>query len=257
MNMLKREELRDIGLYRSIILGGSYVLYNVLIILSLVVIAGQKSFLIYLISIVVFVLAYEIYARVTNKYYIEPITHSLEKINGRKLIHYTNKLTEEELAYYEKTGYVKLKGSTSARSNYVMKFRDKKKKFVWFHLENLIQKNEPNLQSFLFTHSVEKRPRKYKIIIDPIHLRKEVIYLRPDNNNIVVLGDIEVPGKIETSFNWYNNKLYLRDLFKSELAITLLPFFYYSLQQVIGSIIDLYFNRKKKYKKAKKDFYQI
>ncbi|KIL45457.1 hypothetical protein [Jeotgalibacillus soli] len=40
---------------------------------------------------------------------------------------------------------------------------------------------------------------------------KDKILIRPDNRNIIYQEDLEVPAKIETSFNWYN-KYYLKEM---------------------------------------------
>jgi hypothetical protein len=89
-----------------------------------------------------------------------------------------------------------------------MKFKNKRKNYIWFHQEE--QNMEPNFNSYYFSHMHENSPRKYKVIIRVSDLEKERMLVRPSNNNVIIMNDLEVPGIIYTKYNSYNTKFYLK-----------------------------------------------
>lgn len=99
-----------------------------------------------------------------------------------------------------------MKAKISAKTNYVMKFKNKRKNYIWFHQEE--QNMEPNFNSYYFSHMHENSPRKYKVIIRVSDLEKERMLVRPSNNNVIIMNDLEVPGIIYTKYNSYNTKFY-------------------------------------------------
>ncbi|MCM3443970.1 MULTISPECIES: hypothetical protein [Metabacillus] len=188
-------------------------------------------------------ISYVIYRlfQINKTYFIESITQEKYKeIRDRKLIHYTNKITDKDYQSYLETGLIKLTGSNRAASNYVMRFKDKKQKFVWFHLEDRQNTHEPEFLSFIFSHGHESTKRKYKVIVDPKEIDINRIFFRRDNGNIIVKDDLEIPAKIETVFRWYDDKLYIKHLIA---GVILTPFrvytYCYSFHQLIGKVIDL------------------
>jgi hypothetical protein len=70
-------------------------------------------------------------------------------------------------------------------------------------------------------------------------LDKEKLYVRPGNGNIVHKGDIEVPGEIETTFYWFDDKLFLNDVVKTSILSSFSFSIYHSaIHQLIGLILD-------------------
>ncbi|MCU5633651.1 hypothetical protein ACS2CQ_23275 [Bacillus cereus group sp. BceL295] len=180
---------------------------------------------------------YYYYLKFSGKYHVRAITNEeYQEIKGRKLIHYTDFFYEEQLINYKQTGLINLIGNSSASSNYRMRYKDKCKKFVWFHIESESEKNEPYFSSFVENHFFEGVPRKYKILINAVDLKKEQLFINPANENVLVLGDVLVKGRIEEKFNWYNDKLYFKSVLGSaKYILILLPI---SGQQLLGNLIN-------------------
>lgn len=201
---------------------------------------GIKITIVSLIALCIVILIDQYYKR-PNKYYVRKIKP--EEIKGKKLIHYSNLISKEDYEYYLATGKVKLKAIPSAKSNYVMRFKDKRKNYIWFHQEE--KDNEPSFHSFFFSHMHENVPRKYKVIIEADDINPSNIFIRPGNNNIIVLGDIEVNARIETEFKYLNDKFYLKTLLWGSIATYNPKSYYSSFQQILGSLIDYYEKRKR------------
>ncbi|WP_214607676.1 hypothetical protein, partial [Mycobacterium tuberculosis] len=71
------------------------------------------------------------------------------------------------------TGIIQLHGNSSFRSNYSMKRGESGDKFVWFHLCDERNENEPYFPSFKNAHLLENGPRTYKVIIPASELQRE------------------------------------------------------------------------------------
>lgn len=194
-----------------------------------------------------FFLFYELSAWLKKDYYIAPISEKdyIELIRY-KLIHYTN----EDILIQNKDNfpfsYVNLKGRRSAKSNYNMMLRDKGQRFVWFHQEKTIGSEEPDSRSYLFSHGLERSPRKFKIIIDPSHLERENIYIRPNNKNIVYKGDVLAKAVIRTDFNCYEDKQYWGNINLIRFIFNF-RFLHIAFHKTLGNILDkaVYFEKKK------------
>ncbi|MFD2696065.1 hypothetical protein ACFSUE_20885 [Sporolactobacillus shoreicorticis] len=177
----------------------------------------------------------------SDRYYIRPIRDEEKNIfKNKKIIHYTNELTLEDENHYSITGRINLSGHSSAKSNYRLKYKDKFKSFVWFHLEDKM--NEPYFRGFMEAHALENESRKYKVIANFRELEGKNIFINPTNNYILVEGGIEIKGNLCTQFNWYDNKVYCLYMIKHSLY--LFPVMWLDMaQQIIGSCLD---ERKKK-----------
>ncbi|MCM3032917.1 MULTISPECIES: hypothetical protein [Bacilli] len=205
---------------------------------------GLTFFVPGLLFILLSTVLFEIYIRRKNKYYAYRITKAeYEKLKEKKLIHYTNKINEQEFELYKQTGMIKLSAGISAKSNYIMKFKEKRNAFIWFHKEEIC--NEPGLHSFLFNHLHELQPRKYKVIIEPAHINKERILVRPDNQNIIIEDDLYIKATVETDFKWCNDKFYFKEIFFPTLYATRYVI-YPKFHQLYGELKDKREVKKKK-----------
>lgn len=204
---------------------------------------GIKIAIVSMIALCILILI-DLFYKKSNKYYVRKI--KTNEIKGKKLIHYSNRISDEDYEYYLATGKVKLNAIPSAKTNYVMRFKDKRKKYIWFHQEE--KDNEPSFHSFFFSHMHENVPRKYKVIIEADDINPSNIFIRPGNNNIIVLGDIEVNARIETEFKYLNDKFYLKTLLLGSIATYNPKSYYSSFQQIFGSLIDYYESKRSKKK---------
>ncbi|KAF6620545.1 hypothetical protein HFE03_07790 [Paenibacillus sp. EKM102P] len=173
-----------------------------------------------------------------SRYYIRRIIkEEYEKLNGRNLIHYTDHLFPYEIEEAERTGIIRLIANSSARSNYNFKFSDATKKFVWFHPSRTDENKEPKFNSFWYSHYSESDPRDYKIIVNPMNVDMNRIFIRPIDGAIVIEDDYTGEANIEKTFNWYNSKIYFwRSLCVSPITFGLVMFI--GIKQLMGSIID-------------------
>lgn len=186
----------------------------------------------FLITWTLFFIFVELIFRISGKYYIRPISdQEYSELLCRKLIRYTNEITLLE------NNIVQLEGKISAEKNYVMRFKDKLGRYIWFHQEKEISTNEPDIESFLFSHGPEKRPRKYKVIINPIKLKRKNIYIRPKNKNIIYKGNLDIEAIVIESFNFYNDKVYMNSLISNNFQAA---YWHMLMHQTIGRLIDWY-----------------
>lgn len=209
---------------------GYYLLYNSL----------NYNFLTFLALIYIIVsLTYFYYLKQNDKYHIRPINEEEYKsIQGKNLIHYTDFFNTDQFNKYKKTGSIELIGNASARANYRMRYKDKTKKFVWFHLEGSLKEGEPEFNSFIENHITEGIKREYKIIIKVENFSRENLFINPVNKNILVLGDVLTKGRVETDFYWYNDKIYFKKLFSSvKDLLFIIPVGYH---QFLGSLINFW-----------------
>jgi hypothetical protein len=196
---------------------------------------GTISFIILLFGYFILV---PLFYPLKSLYYIRPITkEEYERLSGRNLIHYTDYLLPSEIEEAERTGRIRLIANDSARSNYNFKFSDATKKFVWFHPSRLDENKEPKFNSFWYSHFGESDPRDYKIIINPMNVDMDRIFIRPIDGAIVIEDDYTGEANIEKTFNWYNDKLYFwRSLWVSPITFGLVMFI--GIKQLMGSVID-------------------
>ncbi|MCE4052125.1 hypothetical protein [Bacillus sp. Au-Bac7] len=224
------------------LLGGALIILVVLWLLYLV----TNNLYITTLLVIGFIFGYEFFLRKRCKYYAYPISNEeFDQLKNVRLIHYSNTMTEDDYEHYTKTGFVRLHAKKSAAKNYVMKFKDKRKEYIWFHQEETNE--EPNFDSFIFTHAAENKPRKYKIIVELNTIPQERILLRPDNQNIIIIGDLEIPGTIRKEFNFYNQELYHWYLIKHKLELLNgLKVIYVGSHQAYGKLIDYLVSKKEK-----------
>lgn len=183
------------------------------------------------------VFALHIFQKLTDRYNIRPIREEERVLlSEKKLIHYTDNLGSVDEKYYSTTGKVRLLGNNNPVSNYRLKYRDKLRSFVWFHLED--QPEEPYLRGFIESHGVESCPRKYKVITKFCDLQGRNIYINPVNKNILIEGDLEVDGQLFTHFNWFDNKIYLFSIIKYSLVWGTVVWFDI-FQKIIGSFLEI------------------
>ncbi|MEI4718781.1 hypothetical protein WAG26_26375 [Bacillus cereus] len=232
----------SIGFFRALI---SSILLSLLFMGLIILSAWFKwIFVVYL----VISISYYYCLKFSDRYHIRPIRNTeYKKVVLKKLIHYTDYMDELQINHFEKTGLIKLIGNSNAKASYRMKRGDKDKNFVWFHTESDSIEKEPDFDSFAESHIGEGTPRKYKIIIDAKHFKKEELFFNPVNGNVLALGDVEVSGEIYEDFEWYNKKLYLWDLIKGtpETFLLFCPVF---LHQIWGVFIN-FINKLKRKKK--------
>ncbi|MGG4409423.1 hypothetical protein ABER75_11885 [Niallia taxi] len=223
-----------------IIVGLFTILINSFLIIKLGIYSSVLRIPIILTIFLCIAILIDLYYRRPNKYYVRKIEP--EEIKGKKLIHYSNRISDEDYEFYLATGKVKLKAIPSAKANYVMKLKDRRKKYIWFHQEE--KDNEPSFNSLYFSHIHENVPRKYKVTIDANDINHSNIFIRPGNNNIIVLGDLEVNAKIETEFKFLNDKFYLGRVLLGGISPYNPKWYYTMFHQILGSIIDSYKNKK-------------
>jgi len=157
-------------------------------------------------------LVYVLTIRLSKCYYIRKISkEEYTRALGSKVIHYTDYISDEDYTEYLQCGKVKLRGTTRATSNYVMPYKGKQEPYVWFHPGDANYNNEPTIGSFMFTHALDN-PRKYKIVINFNELDKGKMYIRPDNKNIIIKGNVYCRAVLETAFTWFDNKIHLKAL---------------------------------------------
>ncbi|WP_144597931.1 hypothetical protein [Aeribacillus composti] len=191
-----------------------------------------------LVTFIIIFLLYYNYLKYTDKFHIRPIKYEeLKTYYGKKLIHYTNYLDDDAINNYHLTGNIRLIGNGNAKANYRMKCKDKSKKFVWFHVEDSINKNEPELESFLQSHLFESNPRKYKIVVNFEDVLDFPLFINPVNGNILVYGDANVPGILYKEFVWYTKRLYIKYILKYSFIIFLL-YFPLKYHDFIGTMIN-------------------
>ncbi len=198
-------------------------------------------------ALIIFIISsigYYYYLKFNDKYHIRPIkAEEYQKVIGKKLIHYTDFVNEEQIEKHTKTGSIELFGNSNAKANYRMKRKDKTKKFVWFHTESDSIKNEPDFDSFAESHIGESIPRAYKVIIEVKNFKQEELFINPVNGNILVLGDVKAPAIIESNFKWYNEKVYFWSLISGSFVtfFLLIPVF---CHQFWGLLLN-WFNKLK------------
>ncbi|WP_176584565.1 hypothetical protein [Priestia megaterium] len=172
-----------IGWARAGVMFLTFILYVAIISLLSFKILGISLFSTALVYIIGSLIYYNL-LKYTDKYHIRPIKDDKYKMfNGGKLVHYTEVIDEEKMKEYKQTGKLLLLGNSSAQSNYRMKYKDKTKKFVWFHTGNGALQEEPNIDSFLESHALESRPRKFKIVVDFEEVKDKTLYYNPTNGS--------------------------------------------------------------------------
>ncbi|QEH68628.1 hypothetical protein [Cellulosilyticum sp. WCF-2] len=171
------------------------------------------------------------YYLITGKLYVRKLTDDeYDKLMDIQLIHYTNYIEGNS-----ETGYI-IQGNDSARANYSMKFNMAKGYFIWFHKS----KNytcEPEMKSFNFSHSAEKK-RKYKIIINPRELERDRLFIRGIDNSIVYKDQELCVKNIEEDFVWYSNKVKIGNFFCQLDFQTIGVIIWALIKQVGGEFID-------------------
>ncbi|MGE8207664.1 hypothetical protein ACQKP0_24645 [Heyndrickxia sp. NPDC080065] len=197
------------------------------------------SFIFFIGTIVFINLLVYFYIKIKGDYHVRAIKISeVNNLIGKRLIHYTNFINKDEFHRYKNTGFIKLFGNDRARANYRMRYKDKKKNFIWFHIENESKNGEPSFSSFMQAHYGESRPRKYKVIIEFNDIVNEKLYINPANGNILICAEsIYVKAKVYEKFNWYQKKIYIKWALLSSICdpFYMIPVVYH---QLVGIVLD-------------------
>lgn len=243
MEKIKKNIRKNIGTWRTLLVLPFALTFMLLGIIIFGMVAIVTWFIINntflnILLLVILVLCFELHLRKKHKYYSYKISsEEYNELSKTRLIHYTNSMTEQDYLYYLETGLVRIKAKKSAGANYVMKFKDKRNPYIWFHQEE--QNGEPSFDSFIFTHNHENKARKYKVILELNKITQDRILLRPDNRNIIIEGDLEIPGIVETEFEFYNKNLYLKHLIKGNLSfLNAISHVYYGTHIIYGKLLD-------------------
>lgn len=135
-----------------------------------------------------------------------------EKFEHRNLIHYSNVVTVDE-----GETVVFIPAHVRPTVNHLLPKKYRKQGFVWFHLADESDSEEPNLNSYLSAHFLEGNPRKQKVVMKLANLPKSKIYLHVNSGFILVEGDVLAKAKVYYNFKWYNENIYLIFLTKNTL----------------------------------------
>lgn len=220
----KEKTMGPIGRRRAILIQipvTLYVLLNFLIaagiglitVLLLVERVGTLAISCGLLAGVLAVMAYNFigvrWALSQKEFYSRPMTNEeYERFKGRNLIHYTNKLTVQDFEDYNASGKIRLAASIRDSVNYTMLPQDRGKGFVWFHLSDEDGSDEPDFESYWYTHSTEGYPRSYKVIVTLFSLPRDRLLFRPMDGAVSFHGEYEGPALVFTNFRWYADRVY-------------------------------------------------
>lgn len=191
------------------------------------------------IGLLCYLLLPDFWARTIGNFYLKRVSRDYkDKLEDSVIIRYTNDISDDDLEFYRKSGYIRIKGVKNAATNYMADFNLKREPFIWFHLCK--KGEEPSRDSLLFNHLHEIRPRKYKITIDLKELNRDKVYIRPSNTNIAYRGDLFVKGEIETQFDWsLNRKLHLLYLLKGLVIVFHPSYHLMRTHQFLGKLINI------------------
>lgn len=127
-----------------------------------------------------------------------------QRYKSKNLIHYSN-----VLEFNDGINDVVIPAHYSFKVNHLLPNEYRHKGFVWFHLCDSKDNNEPTLESFLNAHFGEGNPRKKKLIVQLEQLPKDKVYIHLKTGYIVVEGNLEIEAMVINKFKWFNDKIYL------------------------------------------------
>lgn len=148
-----------------------------------------------------------------------------QRYKSENLIHYSN-----VLGFNEGINDVVIPAHYSFKVNHLLPNEYRHKGFVWFHLCDIKDKNEPNLESFLNAHFGEGIPRKQKLIVQLAHLPKDKVYIHLKTGYILVEGNVEVSAMVINKFKWFNEKIYISHIISNVWYEVLFVFYNYFIQ---------------------------
>lgn len=196
-----------------------------------------------LVVLIVLPLWIEVSYLISSKFYVKSINLDEPILKNKKLIHYSNRISKDEYEEYQRTGKIRIFGHSSAKSSYMMRFKDKRKPVIWFHLSKSLDDIEPDFLSFINTHFFEEK-RRYKVVVEIADIEKEGLFINPKNNNIIVVGDLYVPATVKEDFKWFDDRLYLNEILYISFFGPFLDI-HRAYHQMFGMVIDFYCNRIK------------
>lgn len=145
----------------------------------------------------------------TDRYYARQMSDKEYNLfSGKNLVHYTDYLSNKDVESFNSSGVLKLFANGNIAANYTMLPEDREKKFVWFHLSESDGSDEPNFDSYWFSHYGETTPRSYKVVIPFSSLPRDLLLYRSMDGAVSVIGDYEGPARLFTDFRWYGEKIY-------------------------------------------------
>ncbi|AVK85977.1 hypothetical protein C3943_22020 [Lysinibacillus sp. B2A1] len=198
---------------------GEYDLAGVLVILIFI-----SIFLLFILN-----LFYAVFRKIYKKRYgFRPINNEeWEELQHRNLIHYSNVLTVDE-----GESEVSIPAHARPKVNHLLPKKYRNQGFVWFHLADDVEPEEPLLKSYLSAHFLEGNPRRQKVVIKCGDFPSHKIYLDVNSGFILVKGDVLVKARVYLNFKWYNEKIYILFLIKTTLkaSLTIFHIMYHQLK---------------------------
>ncbi|MGR6125674.1 hypothetical protein [Paenibacillus sp. SER-28] len=88
-------------------------------------------------------------------------------------------------------------------------FASKENEKTWFHLSQKNNDTESRLMSFFRNHVQWLELVSYKVIVPISEVEIENIYIRKPEFSVCIVGPLKVRAKVETKFNWHNDRLHL------------------------------------------------
>ncbi|WP_283657182.1 hypothetical protein [Paenibacillus sp. RC343] len=85
----------------------------------------------------------------------------------------------------------------------------KEKEKTWFHLSQKNNNTESRLMSFFRNHAQWLELESYKVIVPISEVEIESMYIRKPELSVCIVGPLKVRAKVETKFNWHNDRLHL------------------------------------------------
>lgn len=192
---------------------------------------------------------YAFYRKINKKKYgfRQINSKELDKLKNINLIHYSHILVDEEEGERE----VSIPAHISPKVSYRLPQKYRKKGFVWFHVADGIDSEEPILNSYLSAHWLEGDSMKQKIVIKIEDLPKHRMFVEVNSGFLLVKGDLTVKAKVYHNFKWYNEKIYVPFIIKTTIK-TLLTIFYAMYHQVKVELEEFLYHRKNKKKEEVK-----
>lgn len=186
-----------------------------------------------------------IYKKINKKKYGFRLLNEKEwfKLKNMNVIHYSHILSG-----HEGEREIIIPAHTSPRVSYLLPKEYREKGFIWFHIADGLNSEEPVLNSFLTAHLLEGDPRKQKVVVKIEKLPKDRLFIDINSGYLLVMEDLSIKAKVYHNFKWYNEKLYLPFIFKVAVNSYLSLFYVFQHQMKIEFEESRY---RKKVKKKK------
>lgn len=164
---------------------------------------------------------YGVYKRINENNQFRPLSENeWNAMYDRNLIHYSHILNNQI-----GSSIIHLKAHKSPKVNFRLPKKYRKEGFVWFHLSDEINKNEPLLHSFLNAHLYEGNSRNQKVIVKLKLIPRNRMFIEKSTGYILILGDLNISGEISEEFEWYNKKTYTLIVVKETLKLMIILFY--------------------------------